>query len=527
MKIHVILIYLILFWTLPTFTYAREPVIFFSDLTSGPNTGGENGQGAFVTIWGKNFGRQTERASISVGDNAVASYQLWSDEKITFQLGNKAKSGDIVVSTGDRISNGIPFVIRGGAIFFVAPDGDDQRGDGSRARPWRTLLQVKHVVRPGDIVYLLDGFTHTERDDYDAYLNLDVNGKEGLPIALVAYPGAYVSIGGPDLRRCLHDWIQGAPEDNHSKHWIISQLHLTSSGRVVVLGEGYRIVGNTITAPQGNGATGVIAGRGPDAQILGNTIIDVGDKHTSKLYHNIYINNDRKDTSVFNIEIAWNTIYRTFANRGIQVYADPHKGYIQDVFIHDNLIHHTRGNAINIGKHTRGTITIFNNIVYKAGLGPDFEDGISDYSGVLIAPEPEAVVYFFHNLVYDCGYSYRPGGSGLLAYRSGTLYAINNIFAGHGNVIAPGTGIPLPGRYGNLFHGRLQPQSWDTTAVYEDPFFVDIKQFDFHLKKGSPAIDKGRALKTPVGKRDYDGNPRPQGAGFDIGPYEFTPKGSP
>jgi len=35
---------------------AAPPVIFFTDLESGPNTGGENHNGAFLTIYGKNFG---------------------------------------------------------------------------------------------------------------------------------------------------------------------------------------------------------------------------------------------------------------------------------------------------------------------------------------------------------------------------------------------------------------------------------------------------------------------------------------
>src|SRR5262249_13542287 len=32
------------------------PVLFFSDLESGPSTGGENGDGVFVTLYGERFG---------------------------------------------------------------------------------------------------------------------------------------------------------------------------------------------------------------------------------------------------------------------------------------------------------------------------------------------------------------------------------------------------------------------------------------------------------------------------------------
>jgi len=49
---------------------------------------------------------------------------------------------------------------------------------------------------------------------------------------------------------------------------------------------------------------------------------------------------------------------------------------------------------------------------------------------------------------------------------------------------------------------------------------VNASQADFHLKKDSPAIDKGWSLDAP--DDDFDGNPRPQGSAYDIGAFEFT-----
>jgi hypothetical protein len=53
-----------------------------------------------------------------------------------------------------------------------------------------------------------------------------------------------------------------------------------------------------------------------------------------------------------------------------------------------------------------------------------------------------------------------------------------------------------------------------------DPGFVAGAQQDFRLKAGSPAIDAGTALSTVPD--DFDGVPRPQGPGFDIGAYEYA-----
>jgi hypothetical protein len=51
-----------------------------------------------------------------------------------------------------------------------------------------------------------------------------------------------------------------------------------------------------------------------------------------------------------------------------------------------------------------------------------------------------------------------------------------------------------------------------------DPQFVDPQGDDFHIRVVSPAVDVGDATAAPTA--DYDGDTRPQGAGFDIGADE-------
>jgi len=53
-----------------------------------------------------------------------------------------------------------------------------------------------------------------------------------------------------------------------------------------------------------------------------------------------------------------------------------------------------------------------------------------------------------------------------------------------------------------------------------DPQFVNPESGDYHLTSTSPAIDAGYNLGTSV-PNDYDGISRPQGAGYDIGAFEF------
>src|SRR6476469_3259217 len=103
------------------------PSIFFSDLESGPNYGGQKDRGVWVTIWGKGFGGQRGRSTVTIGGGTAADYPIWTDTKITFQLGSGARTGDIVVnvrSAGGKTrsesaprsgaSNGLPFTVRKG-----------------------------------------------------------------------------------------------------------------------------------------------------------------------------------------------------------------------------------------------------------------------------------------------------------------------------------------------------------------------------------------------------------------------------
>src|SRR5476649_705769 len=211
------------------------PRIFFSDLESGPNTGGQNNHGVWVTIWGKGFGAERGASTVTVGGGAAAEYPIWTDTKITFQLGPAAKTGDIVVSiqakaeraasgggsgvggpknvesnvnatnksgqadAAARSANTIPFTVRAGKIFFVATDGSD-RHDGSFDSPWKSIVHAKNKMSAGDVTYIENGVAQTSEDSFTAYLSMDRDGgsnsgKPDAPKALVAYPGAKVTIG--------------------------------------------------------------------------------------------------------------------------------------------------------------------------------------------------------------------------------------------------------------------------------------------------------------------------------------------
>jgi hypothetical protein len=82
--------------------------------------------------------------------------------------------------------------------------------------------------------------------------------------------------------------------------------------------------------------------------------------------------------------------------------------------------------------------------------------------------------------------------------------------------------------YGNAINGIYNSGGTTGYNLFSNPAFVDAPSGNFHLLAGSPAIDTGQTLTTV--KTDFDGVPRPQGNGYDIGAYEYggsTPSPTP
>src|SRR3954469_5412455 len=131
---------------------STAPRVFYSDLQSGPATGGQDSRGAFVTVYGKGFGATRGTSSVKVGSTAAYSYPVWSDTQISFQIDSTTALGNssIVVNVGAVASNAIPFTVRAGRIFFVSANGSDSQR-GSYSRPWRTLAKAVRTMAAGDI----------------------------------------------------------------------------------------------------------------------------------------------------------------------------------------------------------------------------------------------------------------------------------------------------------------------------------------------------------------------------------------
>lgn len=534
------------------FAQTAPPRIFFSDLESGPNSGGENGKGAWVTIWGKGFGATQGTSTVTVGGGLVNNYPAWSDGKIIFQLGSNAATGNIVVNVaGTGASNGLPFTVRAGNIYFVASTGNDNNA-GTAAAPWQTVVKAKNTIAAGDIAYLENGVTQTTEDNFTAYLSMDNQGagNSGTPTApkaLVAYPNATVTIG---VAGGLHYGIRTPNIGVNEDYWVISQLHILGGTQAMDIGgAGWRIIGNEMQCPGADDQVGCFEmSGGNQVHFYGNEVHNAGINPTSsKYYHAVYFSTDSN-----HIDVGWNHIHDNFTCRALQFHSSPlcsptcgsgdTTGFDQyDLHVHDNLIHGDNCNGINFATvdPSKGTVEAYNNVVYHVGLMDPLQLGAS-FSCIYVAgitnngTPGTGAVQVFNNTLSDCAAnnsSNASGSRGAFGVGGGpanlTMNLRNNVaYQNSGEIYIDGSLAQITGDH-NLWFGVGAGPSQTTNNLNSDPLFVN-RGTDFHLTGSSPAKDAGLTVvpSNPLvlnssAATDKDGVRRPQGSAFDMGAYEI------
>jgi len=129
------------------------------------------------------------------------------------------------------------------------------------------------------------------------------------------------------------------------------------------------------------------------------------------------------------------------------------------------------------------------------------------------------------NLIYD-GIGWE--GGVIITHAGGVKIWGNTITMNNGPGIMLNSGMEFTPQIdirGNIIFDNTDGEilgDLSSISAYEnnftsDPFFVNAAGNDYHLAPGSPAIDSGIYLGLLM---DQEGNPRPQGRGYDIGAFE-------
>jgi len=536
----------LLFLLLGSMATAQTPTVFFTDVVSGPNSGGENNWGTILTVYGKNFGAVQGTSTLTLGGGLVAHVYQWGVaapsgaglQMISAGIGSAAATGPVIVSTPAGASNSnVTFTVRTGTIRCVSTAGADTNDGKFPTDPssgthgcWRQLIKAKSGMGNGDITYAQNGVSTSGPDDsWDAAYTIRSThyGAAGAPKALVAYPGATVQIGA-FTGTSPSNGIRFADKGS-SIYLVFAGLNLISrnGGEAMALdGDGdIRIVGNSMTCvnattPAGCLGTGELVTTNFN-YILGNYVHDVGSttpSSSSKFFHSVYLGDGSN-----HLEFGWNTVANNQANRAVQVFTGSADQF--DMRIHDNFINVSRGVGfvLNGLDASKGPVAVFNNVIYRAGVGPDFNDGGNVADCVEFISIDAGTLNFYNNTLADCGSQAGAGGgafgfdsnfAGQVAMKNNIIYLTSGerYFA-----TTPQSANATSCDHNLWFGGGSIPSFCNTSSINVNPLFVNGTS-NLHLLSNSPAIGTGTSLLSS--QLDFDGLIRPSPP--SIGAYEFT-----
>ena len=536
------------------------PFVAYTDLLSGPNTGGAGGAGVYLSIFGKNFGTGGLGTAVRVyiGGAEVARYLSLGPsrgradiQQITVQVGALGNPRRGVPLPIDVVVNGVhsntdhAFTVNPGRILFV----DNVRGNDGTAAADDPARPFRHVqtaslgagaygrARPGDVIVLRGTGTPWTDVGFEGYF-LRFRNKSGTaptgaagtgPITVMGHPGEDVFIRGTLAGRmtggCISA-INGRSYPGMGQWVVIAGLRIDCEGydgpiSQEIYGHHWRVVNNDLaasTAPTSGRwvpRMGGITGNGLDAAWLGNHIHDI--QGSPDECHGIYIDGDGS------YEIAFNHIHDIRSGNGLQVYVNGTNGSDRagNVRFHHNLVHDVDKHGINVADGSGDGFRIYDNVVFRtrrAGI----RFNTLDLHGAQI----------FGNTFYDTNTGANPMYGALTndwRLPPDALHVEANVFWPHPGTAYLGGTVGFPSPLGvvarNVWYAGLGAPSPDTAPILANPGFVAAPT-DFHLLARGAAVGAGGAGAGAVREllaTDYDLVQRPTGAPLDAGAYAFRP----
>jgi hypothetical protein len=390
--------------------------------------------------------------------------------------------------------------------YWVKNGGSDAADGLTQGTAWATLGHAADVVNPGDTVRVLDG-------SYQGFY-LDRSGTPGNPITFRAE--------GTDARITADNGMtpDGINVEN-AAHVVIDGFIVNGRTRAGIRTALSQFVTIRNCHTGNNGVWGIFSGFADDLTIEDNETYGSIDEH------GIYVSNSG-DRPI----IRRNHSHDNFAN-GIHMNGDDGEapgddGIISNAVVERNVIH---GNGMGGGSgiNMDGVVdsVVQNNLLYDnhaSGISLYRIDGGSGSTGNVVvnntivnASDGRWCVNISdgstgntvrNNILYNF-HSFRGAITIDSASRPGFV-------SDHNAVISR---FSVDGGNSVIDLAAWQALGYDAGSFVATPAQLFVAPgSDFHLLPGAPAVNTGSATLAP--NVDLEGNPRPVGAGVDIGAYE-------
>ena len=407
--------------------------------------------------------------------------------------------------------------------YFVSLAGSDQN-PGTLSLPWRTIQKAADNAVAGGIVYIRGG-TYNERVNiayrdnangpYITFINyqdeivvldgagVDIQYGEGLfhikksdfirvsGINIQHSNGAGIFVGYSNNIRI---------DNNHTYDTVKSGVGVWASNNVLVDGNDIALACNAHSNYSASEENISIAAQSSNVEVKNNIVhqaanipdgyaggegINVKDgAHDVKIHNNIVHLDERQDGLPSN-RLAFGLDGWSSETYNVSFYNN-----VAYNNLYGFVIESERGGTVH-------DIQVYNNIAYNNGTGFLIPNWVQNETSL------KKNVYFINNTSYK-----NTTGFNINSVKIENIVIRNNIIWESGTVIRIGSTIPT------------SHITADHNLIGVDPKFVNPAGANFHLQSGSPAINSGSSLGAP--SSDFDNNPRPQGAGYDIGAFEIV-----